>query len=98
MYNNILAKARNSIERCYGVLKNRFRCLIGERGLHYSPEKAKTIINVCCALHNICIFYKNDWPPMEETVESENTNVALESNISVSAVAQNIRNEVANNL
>ncbi|XP_046811342.1 putative nuclease HARBI1 [Lucilia cuprina] len=95
-FNTTLTKARNCIERCYCVLKNRFRCLIGERGLHYSPEKAKTIINVCCVLHNICIFFKNDWPPMEEVEQNESNIVSLQNDISVSAAAESIRNEVAN--
>ncbi|XP_059226785.1 putative nuclease HARBI1 isoform X1 [Stomoxys calcitrans] len=57
-YNRKHASARNVVERCFGLLKNRFRCIIGSRGLHYSPEKATQIINACCALHNMCITYK----------------------------------------
>ncbi|KAG5862405.1 hypothetical protein JTB14_030916 [Gonioctena quinquepunctata] len=49
------ASARNVIERCNGVLKNRFRCLLGERKLRYDPEKVGTIVVACCVLHNICV-------------------------------------------
>lgn len=57
-FNKKHASARNVVERCFGVLKNRFRCILGSRGLHYGPEKATQIINACCALHNMCIQYK----------------------------------------
>ncbi|KAJ8910563.1 hypothetical protein NQ315_008948 [Exocentrus adspersus] len=54
-YNNTHASARNCIERCFGVLKGRFRCLLGERTLRYSPEKVGTIVVACAVLHNLCI-------------------------------------------
>lgn len=54
LYNNAHAAARNCIERCFGVLKGKFRCLLGERTLRYSPEKVGTIVVACAVLHNIC--------------------------------------------
>ncbi|XP_039968735.1 putative nuclease HARBI1 [Bactrocera tryoni] len=59
-YNMRHSKTRNIVERTIGVLKNRFRCLLGARELHYSPERACQIVNVACALHYICIHYKVD--------------------------------------
>lgn len=58
IFNNKHAKARNIIERTIGLLKNRYRCLIDK--LHYNPEKATQIINVCCALHNMCVLHNVD--------------------------------------
>jgi len=42
------------IERCIGVLKERWRCLKCDRTLHYRPEKAGKIVNACAVLHNFC--------------------------------------------
>lgn len=53
-YNSAHKSARNVVERCNGVLKNRFRCLIQNRTLHYSPQRACKIIYSCAILHNIC--------------------------------------------
>ncbi|KAK9709258.1 DDE superfamily endonuclease [Popillia japonica] len=54
-YNRAHARARNCIERCIGVLKGRFRCILGERVLRYDPQKVGIIVNACVVLHNICI-------------------------------------------
>lgn len=61
-FNHIHSQTRNVVERTIGVLKNRFRCILGARQLHYSPKVAAKITNVCAALHNICIYYKIDLP------------------------------------
>lgn len=54
-YNEAHVQARNCIERCNGVLKSRFRCLLKERVLRYSPERVGKIVNACAIMHNICI-------------------------------------------
>ncbi|XP_022179580.1 putative nuclease HARBI1 [Myzus persicae] len=54
-YNRRQMSTRSIIERCNGVLKMRFRCLLRDRTLHYKPEKASSIINACVVLHNMCI-------------------------------------------
>lgn len=54
-FNTKHVQGRGILERTIGVLKNRYRCLLGARQLHYDPEKCGVIINVCCALHNMCI-------------------------------------------
>ncbi|XP_048483147.1 putative nuclease HARBI1 isoform X2 [Plutella xylostella] len=50
---NLHVTARNCVERCIGVLKARFRCLLAARALHYDPIMAGKIVNACCVLHNI---------------------------------------------
>ena len=55
-YNVIHSKTRNVIERCFGVLKSRFRCLDKSGGtLLYSAEKTCQIIVAVVVLHNMCI-------------------------------------------
>ncbi|KAI4455559.1 hypothetical protein MML48_9g00005574 [Holotrichia oblita] len=44
-YNMAHKRIRSTIERCNGVLKTRFRCLLKHRVLHYSPQTACQIIN-----------------------------------------------------
>lgn len=69
-FNNAHMSARNTIERTFGVLKQRFRCLLKHRVLHYTPPKAASIINACVILHNIAI--NNELPlPEEENDDNE---------------------------
>jgi hypothetical protein len=46
-------RARCIIERCNGLLKQRFRCLRKE--IQCTPAKASIIIQSCCLLHNIAV-------------------------------------------
>lgn len=71
------ASARNCIERCNGVLKTRFRCILGERVLRYSPEKAGNIIIACAVLHNMCTDARlptnNEMMDEQEVIQQERT-------------------------
>ncbi|XP_045505812.1 putative nuclease HARBI1 isoform X1 [Colias croceus] len=62
--------ARNTVERCIGVLKARFRCLLVARTLHYSPTTAGKIVNACCILHNIANMARAPLPPDEVYAEA----------------------------
>lgn len=91
LYNKKHASARNVVERCFGVLKNRFRCIIGSRGLHYSPAKTTKIINACCALHNMCIYYKCPEPELVELAEDrEDEEVEDVEEVRVASIRRNI--------
>ncbi|XP_018572113.1 putative nuclease HARBI1 [Anoplophora glabripennis] len=68
-YNERQMSTRSIIERCNGVLKLRFRCLLKHRTLHYSPQRSSKIINACCILHNICV--DNNLRPIEFGEENE---------------------------
>ena len=55
-YNSAHARTRNVVERCFGVLKSRFRCLDHSGGtLLYTPERACRIVTAVCVLHNFAI-------------------------------------------
>lgn len=54
-YTTALVQARSCIERCIGILKGRFRCILGERMLRYKPRVVARIIIACVILHNICM-------------------------------------------
>ncbi|XP_065094631.1 putative nuclease HARBI1 [Ochlerotatus camptorhynchus] len=71
-FNEIHSKARMTVERAIGVLKNVFRCTLGARQLHYKPEKAAKIVNVCCALHNLRLQF--NVPMIEEYFEPIDNN------------------------
>ncbi|KAJ8913074.1 hypothetical protein NQ315_006575 [Exocentrus adspersus] len=78
-YNYAHIRARNSVERCIGVWKGRFRSILKERVLRYTPEKASNIINATAILHNICIngnldidFEIPEQEPAEDDVDFDN--------------------------
>lgn len=83
------------MERTIGLLKGRFRCLLGARELHFKPEKAGRIIYCCCALHNLCIQYKVPCNP-NITLESEPENEESAESTNVSGTE--IRNQILNGL
>lgn len=54
-YNAAHTKTRSIIERSFGLLKSRFRCLDKSGGtLLYKPEKVCRIVVACFVLHNYC--------------------------------------------
>ncbi|XP_036340840.1 putative nuclease HARBI1 [Rhagoletis pomonella] len=100
-FNEVHSKCRNVIERTNGVLKGRWRCLLGARELHYTPKKAAKIVNVCCAIHNICIHYKADFianyePTMDDCSDLSEQN-ALTQPQYINA-AQRVRSDIGLNL
>ncbi|XP_037930854.1 putative nuclease HARBI1 [Teleopsis dalmanni] len=76
-YNVQHRKARNWIERCFGLLKSRIRCFSSERTLMYDPETEGKIVNSCLVLHNFIITHNimnevNDVDCAENTDEEIN--------------------------
>ncbi|KAJ1098609.1 hypothetical protein NDU88_003716 [Pleurodeles waltl] len=67
-YNEAHGRTRRVIERTFGLLKARLRCLHMTGGsLYYSPKKGCQIIEACCMLHNLALrqqvpFLQEDGP------------------------------------
>ncbi|KAJ1194681.1 hypothetical protein NDU88_003967 [Pleurodeles waltl] len=68
LYNEAHGRTRRVIERTFGLLKARFRCLHMTGGsFYYSPKKVCQIIVACCMLHNLALrqqvpFLQEDGP------------------------------------
>lgn len=84
-YNAAHASMRSVVERCIGVLKSRFRCLLKHRVLYHHPRIAGTIVAACAVLHNICLSAGESSPESSSDSESsissddDNENEAEES-------------------
>lgn len=76
-YNTAHTRTRVIIEKCFGVTKQRFRCLHKSGGaLTYAPGKCCKIIIACFILHNMCIqanipIIDDDEDDAEDEGESE---------------------------
>lgn len=67
-YTNIHCQTRNTVERCIGVLKARWRCLLAHRVLHYDHHMVAKIINACAVLHNICNMHRLPVPQQDSDI------------------------------
>ncbi|KAI8115846.1 putative nuclease HARBI1 [Lucilia cuprina] len=71
LYNESQIRTRNTIERCFGVLKRRFPIL--SLGMRVSQYTSMAIIVACAVLHNIAIKYKVEEPSGEVSLNSGTT-------------------------
>lgn len=98
-FNQVHSKARSIVERAICVLKGRWRILLEERKPRYLPVKLAKVVNVCAALHNICIFYNID---NDFEIQNEQTAGNFCPNVGVSGTykqtAERIRNQIKENL
>ncbi|XP_075739831.1 putative nuclease HARBI1 isoform X1 [Rhipicephalus microplus] len=61
-YNSAHTRTRQVIERTFGVLKGRFRCLHQSGGaLQYNPLMCTKIVVACTMLHNMCVRHGIDF-------------------------------------
>lgn len=103
-FNSRLCAIRQIIERCIGLLKVRFRCILGERQLRYSPTKVGRIIYSCATLHNFLILnnydiqYDIDADMLANVINAQNIPHALNPPLANLQSGQNRRNEIMNHL
>ncbi|KAL0809470.1 hypothetical protein ABMA28_011640 [Loxostege sticticalis] len=91
-YNTIQKRARSTIERTFGVLKGRWRCLLAARELHYAPFAAGKIVIACCVLHNLCNRAGLEAPSLtEEDLELERSRQGVVATTTHQALQQGQR-------
>ncbi|XP_040079079.1 putative nuclease HARBI1, partial [Ixodes scapularis] len=81
-FNKRHRSTRSIVERCIGMLKNRFRCLQRYRALHYDPDRACNIATACAILHNVCLYSTISEPSPEPLVSEESDSEDSESDSS----------------
>ncbi|XP_018567992.1 putative nuclease HARBI1 [Anoplophora glabripennis] len=93
-------RVRNTVERCNGVLKMRFRCLLKHRVPHYSPIRGAQIIYSCSVLHNILtshnIEVEDNYLDLNVGQENIEENYELR-NGNLLAAGRGIRNQLIRN-
>ncbi|XP_018395394.1 PREDICTED: putative nuclease HARBI1 [Cyphomyrmex costatus] len=71
-YTQKLCKARNVVERFFGVFKSVWRCCSYQRVLMYEPVFAAKIVNACAVLHNIRIRHRLHLEEFEAPIAANN--------------------------
>ena len=72
-YNIALKQTRHCIERSFGLLKQRFRCLHKDGGnLTFEPGKCCKIVVACMMLHNMCVTAQLPLEMCEDDDNDEN--------------------------
>lgn len=64
-------KARNVVERFFGVFKSMWRCLSYQRVLMYAPETAGKIVNAYAVIHNMRVHYRLPIQQMDNYIEQQ---------------------------
>ncbi|KAJ1103761.1 hypothetical protein NDU88_001182 [Pleurodeles waltl] len=76
-YNEAHGRIMRAIERTFGLLKARFRCLHMTGGsLFYSPKKVCQIIVACCMLHSLAL--RRQVPFLQEDGSDDGVVAAVE--------------------
>ena len=71
-FNRAVNKSRVVVERAFGSLKCRWRCLL--KVLEESTEKVPRTVLACCILHNICTLRGDDLAEEYDAVAPDDNN------------------------
>ena len=71
-FNTRLSQARVVVERAFGLLKCRWRCLLKQ--LEESTERVPQTILTCCILHNLCIYLDDKFDVEDESDDDDDDN------------------------
>lgn len=75
-YNRRHKHGREVVERTFGILKSRFRCLHRSGGvLPFAPDKCAAVFVACCRLHNMCMEQNEPLPDVSFTENDTVTDV-----------------------
>lgn len=61
--------------------------------MHYTPDMAAKITNVCAALHNICIHFKMDVSEVDVVTEIPTTNSEANDDPNAKYLSINFKND-----
>ena len=68
LFNKKLCNARVTVERAFGVLKSRWRCLL--KKLDNRIENVSAVVIACCVLDNTCQMNKDDYLDQDGMLEA----------------------------
>lgn len=95
-YTDLHCQVRNTVERCIGVLKARWRCLLAHRVLHYNPVMSGKIVNACVVLHNIANASRT--PQYELPLDERDNDRQRQPVVAVPANVDRARDNLVNRL
>ncbi|XP_036340151.1 putative nuclease HARBI1 [Rhagoletis pomonella] len=93
-FNEVHAKARCIVERTIGILKGRWKILSNDKRSRYRPEKIAKFGNVCAALHNVCIQFKDPSYCRYNVCENIETEVDIGNETHLTKIGQKIRDQI----
>ena len=63
IFNYRLSRARRVSENAFGIMANRWRCLLKPQ--EQNPKIVESIVSACCCLHNLCRIRYPGNPPLD---------------------------------